>query len=273
MRARAQMRFTADGARLGLRLLIGLALGLSVFSCKAGAQVRTGAVQGDTSGVPKPIRWKPPIADEVVGHLLFTQLEDRTDVRENELRWEGEGWIGTDMSRLWIKSEGVFQDGSMRDGDHEVFYDRPIPRVRYFDAQAGVRADLDSRPRRFWSAIGIEGLAPHFFEFEPTLYFRDEGHVAGKVETSYDLRITQRLFAQPQLELNFYSRPDPARGLGTGLADLDTAIRLRYEIRRKLAPYIGFAYTDQYGSTAGYSRRWGEVVSNPRFVFGLRTWY
>ena len=273
MRARAQMRFTADGARLGLRLLIGLALGLSVFSCKAGAQVRTGAVQFDTSGVPKPLRWKAPIANEVVGHLLFTQLEARTDGRENELRWEGEGWIGTDVSRLWIKSEGVFQDGSMGDGDHEVLYDRPIPRVRYFDAQAGVRADLDSGPRRFWSAIGIEGIAPNFFEFEPTLYFRDEGHVAGKVETSYDLRITQRLVAQPQLELNFYSKPDPARGLGTGLADLDTAIRFRYEIQRKLAPYIGFAYTDQYGSTAGYSRRSGEAVANPRFVFGLRTWY
>jgi copper resistance protein B len=273
MTARAQTRFTDDGARLGFLLLIGMALGLSVLSCKATAQVRTGAVQSNTSGFSKPLRWKPPIADEVVGHLLFTQLEDRTDGRENELRWEGEGWIGTDMSRLWIKSEGVFQDGSMSDGDHEVLYDRPIPRLRYFDAQAGVRADLDSGPPRFWSAIGIEGLAPNFFELEPTLYFRDDGHVAGKVETSYDLRITQRLVAQPQLELNFYSKPDASRGLGTGLADLDTAIRFRYEIRRKLAPYVGFAYTDQYGSTAGYSRRSGEAVSNPRFVFGLRAWY
>jgi copper resistance protein B len=273
MTARLQMRFTAGSARIGLGLLIGMALGLGAFCCKAGAQVQAGAVQGDTSGVPKPLRWKPPIADEVVSHLLFTQLEDRTDGRDNELRWEGETWIGTDMNRLWIKSEGVFQDGSMSDGDHEVLYDRPIPRVRYFDAQAGVRADLDSGPHRFWSAIGIEGLAPNFFEFEPTVYFRDEGHIAGKVEASYDLRITQRLVAQPQLELNFYSKRDPARGLGTGLADLDTAIRLRYEIRRKLAPYVGFAYTDQYGSTAGYSRRAGEAVANPRFVFGLRTWY
>ena len=161
----------------------------------------------------------------------------------------------------------------MSDGDHELLYDRPIPRLRYFDFQVGIRADLDSGPNRTWGAVGIEGLAPNFFQLESTFYFRDAGHVAGKFASAYDFRITQRLVAQPQLEMNFYSRADPARRLGTGLTDLDTGLRLRYEIRRKLAPYIGFAYTNRFGSSAEYSRQAGESVFNPSFVFGLRVWY
>jgi copper resistance protein B len=222
---------------------------------------------------PKPTEWKPPVKDEVYVHVLFNQLEGRTSGSSNELRWDGEGWIGTDMNRLWIKSEGILEDGTMSDGDQELLYDRPIPRLRYFDAQIGIREDLDSGPNRTWGAVGIEGLGPNFFQLEPTFYFRDGGHVAGRISGAYDLKITQRLVAQPQLEMNFYSSPDPARGLGTGLTDLDTGLRLRYEFRRKLAPYIGFAYSNQFGATAAYSRRAGEPVSNPRFVFGVRVWY
>ena len=104
-------------------------------------------------------------------HLLFDQFEGRTNGPDNEFRWDGEGWIGTDMNKLWIKSEGFVEHGRMSDGDQEVLYDRPIPYLRYFDFQAGIRYDLDSDPGRTWGAIGIEGLAPYFFEFAPTFYF------------------------------------------------------------------------------------------------------
>jgi len=237
------------------------------------ANVQAQATSQDSPISPKSLQWKAPVNDEVVAHLVFNQLEGRTDGPGIELRWDGEAWIGKDMSRLWVKSEGVLEEGSMSDGDHEVLYDRPIPRMRYFDLQAGLRADLDSGPRRVWGAVGIEGLAPDFVQLETTLYFREEGHIAGKVAASYDLKLTQRLVAQPQVEMNGYSKPDPTRGIGTGLTDIDTAIRLRYEIRRKFAPYIGFAYTNQFGSTADESRRSGESVSHQRFVFGLRAWY
>jgi copper resistance protein B len=218
--------------------------------------------------------WEPPVMDnKVFAHVLFDQFEGRTNGPDNELRWDSEGWIGTDMNRLWLKSEGFFNNGVMTDGDHEALYDRPIPRLRYFDVQAGVRADLDSGPRRVWGAVGIEGLAPNFFQFEPTFYFRDAGHFAARLTGSYDLLITQRLVAQPEIELNFYSKSDPARGIGTGLSDLDAGVRLRYEIRRKLAPYIGFAYSGKFGETAAFSRQAGEPVAEPRFVFGIRLWY
>jgi copper resistance protein B len=206
-------------------------------------------------------------------HVLFDQLEGRTNGPDNEFRWDGQAWVGTDMNRLWLKSEGFLNAGGMSDGDHEALYDRPIPRMRYFDAQAGIRTDLDSGPKRVWGALGIEGLAPYFFQFEPTFYFRDGGHLAARVSGSYDLRLTQRLIAQPQLEMNFYSKEDPARGIGTGLSDIDTGIRLRYEFSRKLAPYVGFAYDGKYGGTATFARQSGESVANPRFVFGIRVWY
>ncbi len=182
-------------------------------------------------------------------HVLLNQFEGRTNGPDNELKWDGEGWIGTDTNRLWLKSEGFRNDGTVSDGEHEALYDRPIPHMRYFDAQVGVRADLDSGPTRTWAAVGIEGLAPYRFQFAPTLYIRGGG------------------------QLNFYSKDDPSRRIGSGLSNLDTGVRLRYEISRKFAPYIGFAYSGKYGDTAGYSRQAGETTSDHRLVLGLRLWF
>ena len=231
------------------------------------------AVQAQSNdGTPSP--WRPPVDDShVLNFLTFNQLEGRTSGPGTAFRWDGQGWLGTDFNKLWFKSEGRVVGGIMSDGDHELLYDRPIPRLRYLDWQAGVRTDLDSGPARVWGAIGMEGLAPYAFDIEPTFYFRDGGHVAGRLSGSYNLLITQRLILQPQIELNFYSNPDPARGLGTGLANLDSGMRLGYQISRKFAPYIGFTYTDNYGATAKFARQAGGISSCSRcFVFGIWVW-
>jgi copper resistance protein B len=218
--------------------------------------------------------WEPPVMDNpIMGHILFNQLEGRTNGPDNEFRWDGEGWIGTDMNKLWFKSEGFVENGKASDGITEALYDRPIPFLRYFDAQAGVRYDLDSNRGRTWGALGIEGLAPEFFDFEPTFYFSDGGRVAGRVNGSYDLLITNRLILQPQFELNFYSKSDPSRGIGSGLSELDTGLRMRYEITRKFAPYIGMAYAGKYGESADFTRDEGGIVNDVRFIFGIRVWY
>lgn len=216
----------------------------------------------------------PPVMDDgIFAHVLFDQLEGRTNGSNNELRWDGEGWLGTDENKLWLKSEG-FSDGTqVNEGDQEALYDRPIPRMRYFDGQVGVRADLDSGPARTWAALGIEGMAPYFFQVAPTLYIRDGGNVAGRLAGSFDVLFTQRLIAQPEAELNFYNKDDPARRIGAGFSDLDAGVRLRYEVSRKFAPYVGFAYNGKYGGTARYAKQVGDTTSDPRFVFGLRLWY
>jgi copper resistance protein B len=218
--------------------------------------------------------WEPPVMDNsIIGHIWFDQFEGRTNGPDNEFRWDGEGWIGTDMDKLWLKSEGFVEHGMMTDGDTEALYDRPIPGLRYFDAQAGVRYDLDSNPGRTWGAIGVEGMAPYFFDFEPTFYFSDRGRFAGRVQGSYDVMITQRLIVQPQFEINFYSKRDPSRGIGSGLSDLDSGLRIRYEISRKFAPYIGLGYTQTFGDSARFTRAENGIVRDPRLCFGVRLWY
>jgi copper resistance protein B len=223
--------------------------------------------------MPSPGMKDSMMENSVLAHARLDQFEGRSSGSESEFRWDGEGWIGTDMNKLWVKSEGFSDNSAVSDGDHEALYDRPIPRLRYFDAQVGARADLDSGPHRAWAALGIEGLAPGYFEIAPTLYIRDGGNVSGRVVASYDLLITQRWIAQPEAELNFYSKDDSGRRIGSGLSDLDAGLRMRYEFSRKFAPYIGFAYNGNYGNTASYLRAAGETTSDAQFVCGIRLWY
>jgi len=136
-----------------------------------------------------------------------------------------------------------------------------------------LRSDIDSRPTRNWGAFGIQGLAPYFFDLEVTGFVSGEGHLAGKLETSYDLLLTQRLILQPQIEVNIYSKADPARLVGAGFSDIDTGLRLRYELSRAFAPYLGVVYQGKFGQTANFARQAGESAGDVRFVFGVRTWF
>jgi copper resistance protein B len=247
---------------------------VGMIACLDAAAHAQSPQAGNPDATAPPAGSVAPVEDNMImGHVLFDQLEGRTNGTQNEFRWDGEGFIGTDMNKLWLKSEGFVENGIATDGDDEALYDRPIPYLRFFDLQAGVRYDLDSNPGRTWGAIGIEGMAPYFFQFAPTFYFSDRGHFAGRVTGSYDQLIMQRLIAQPQFEINFYSKEQPGRGVGSGLSDLDCGLRIRYEITRKVAPYIGIAYTQTFGEAAKFTREEGGIVNDPRFIFGLRVWY
>ena len=225
--------------------------------------------------VPTPASdWPKPVKDNrVLSFVTFDQLEGRTNGPNTSFRWDGEGWIGTDFNKFWFKSEGFVTNGVISDGDQEFLYARPIPRMRYFDWQAGARVDIDAGPKRAWFALGVQGLAPYFFNFAPTFYVRDGGHVAGRLEGYYDLYLTQRLILQPQVELNFYSQADHARGIGTGLSDLDGGVRLGYQFSRKFAPYIGYTYTGTFGQTAAFNRQDGQPTGEHRLVFGFWLWH
>jgi copper resistance protein B len=241
-----------------------LALGSFGFAIPVEAQMTMG---GPSAAAP----FGAPVDDEhVFYHLLFDQLEGRFG-RDSSFRWEGEGWAGTDMNRIVLKTEGTVSKGVMEEGDQELLYARPIS--TYFNLQGGLRYDLDSAPGRGWAAFGIEGLAPLFFHVSATGYVSDRGHLAAKLEGNYDLLLTQTLILQPQLEMNFYSKDDPARMIGDGLSDLDTGLRLRYEITRKLAPYIGVTYENKFGDTARFARLVGEPSSDMRFSAGVRIWF
>jgi copper resistance protein B len=214
-----------------------------------------------------------PVMDrEILAHLLFNELEGRFNGSNTEFRWEGQGWVGTDYDKLWMKSEGTLQgNGTVDDGQQQFLYSRAI--TTYFDLQGGLRSDIDSRPTRNWGALGIQGLAPYFFDLELTGYASNAGHLAAKLEASYDLLLTQRLILQPQIEVNLYSKADPVRMIGAGFSDIDTGLRLRYEIDRKFAPYIGVVYEGKFGQTASLAKRAGESTGDFRFAFGMRIWF
>jgi len=214
----------------------------------------------------------PPVMDRgIFAHAIFNQLEGRWNGGSTQFRWDGQGWAGTDYDKLWIKSEGTVSNGALDDGQHQFLYSRAIS--TYFDLQGGLRSDLDSRPTRNWAALGIQGLAPYFFDLELTGFVSGQGHLAAKLEASYDLLLTQRLILQPQVEVNVYSKSDPARLTGDGFSDIDTGLRLRYEFSRQFAPYIGVVYEGKFGQTANFARQAGESTGDVRFVFGVRAWF
>jgi copper resistance protein B len=241
-----------------------LAVFFAIFtSTPAAAQLQQDATN--------PAPFGAPVADKgTFMHAFLEEFEGRFGA-ENSFRWQGEAWWGTDSDRLWVKSEGETNGaGNVVDGQHEILYDRPI--TSFFDLQAGLRVDADSHTGRKWAALGVEGLAPLFLHVSATGYASDEGHFAAKLEGDYDLLLTQRLILQPQIETNFYAKSDPGRRLGSGLADLDTGLRLRYEFSRKFAPYVAATYEDSFGSTATFTRADGERTSELRFTAGIRMW-
>jgi copper resistance protein B len=205
-----------------------------------------------------------PIEDQnPFWHAELSQFEERLDAGNNGLRWDSEAWVGTDETRLWFKSEGYASAGQTHDGQDEALYDRPVS--TFFDLQAGVRYDLDSFAGRAWGAIGFEGLAPYELKIAATAYASEAGHYAMKITAAYEALLTQRLILEPQAELNGYSRPDRPMQVGSGWSQLDAGLRLRYEIRRKFAPYLGAVYS-RSAPASGISReQW-------RLAAGLRAW-
>jgi copper resistance protein B len=249
--------------------IVAIAAGFGTLTTAAAAQ--TLAHTEAPAPVPEFGAMQPVMDRGIFAHVIFNELEGRFSDANPEFRWEGQGWVGTDYDKLWIKSEGTVSNGALDDGQQQFLYSRAI--TTYFDLQGGLRSDLDSRPTRNCAALGIQGLAPYFFDLEVTGYVSSQGHLAAKLEASYDLLLTQRLILQPQVELNVYSKGDLARRVGAGFSDIDAGLRLRYEFSRKFAPYIGVAYEGKFGQTANFARQAGESTGDVRFVFGLRLWF
>jgi len=246
-------------------------LAATLFAFAAPAAAETPAANAEPALGMESGAMQPVMDQTIFAHAIFNQLEGRWNGSNPQFRWDGQGWIGTDYDKLWIKSEGTLTNGVSEDGQQQFLYSRAV--TTYFDLQGGLRSDLDSRPTRNWAAFGIQGLAPYFFDLEVTGFVSGEGHLAGKLEASYDLLLTQRLIMQPQIELNLYSKADPARLVGSGFSDIDTGLRLRYEFSRTFAPYLGVVYEGKFGQTANFARQAGESTGDVRFVFGIRTWF
>ncbi|MBT9470791.1 MAG: copper resistance protein B [Phenylobacterium sp.] len=185
--------------------------------------------------------------------------------------WVGEARYGGDINRFVLKSEG---EGSRRQGvdsaEVQGLYSHAIG--PYFDLQAGVRQDFKPHSRTY-ATVGFEGLAPYWFDVQGALFLSNKGELLGRLESTYDLRLTQRLILQPRAEVNLAAQDTPETRTGSGLSNAELGLRLRYEIRREFAPYIGVSYDRKFGRTADYARALGEDRAATSFVIGIRAWF
>jgi copper resistance protein B len=205
------------------------------------------------------------------GKVLFDQLEWRNAVEGNALAWNAEGWYGGDANKVWLRSEGARVAGPTISARADLLWDHTF--ARWWSVQAGGRQDIGAGPARTWAAIGVRGLMPYWFNSEATFYVGEQGRTAVRLKSEYDVLFTQRLILQPEGEANFYGKADAARLLGSGLSDLELGLRLRYEVRREFAPYIGVAWSRDFGGTADRVRESGRNPSDVQFVAGVRAWF
>lgn len=206
----------------------------------------------------------------VFSKVMVDALEYAAVRGQDAYHWEGEAWIGGDLNRAVFKTEGegVFS-GGVEHAEAQALYSRAIG--PYFDLQAGLRHDFD--PSRTYAALGVEGLAPYWFEVEAATFLSDNGDVLARASASYDQLITQRLVIQPKVEMNLAAQDVRASGIGAGLSDVEMGLRLRYEIRREFAPYVGVTYSRKVGATADMARAAGDGAGETAFMFGIRAWF
>lgn len=208
--------------------------------------------------------------------FLFLQAE-RLEYQSNEgnplLLWDGQGWYGGDLHKLWVKSEGEYlaDEGEFEEAEAQLLYSRAVS--PYFDAQIGARHDFEPQPVKTYATVGLQGLAPLWFEVDAAAFLSEDSDLSARIEAEYELLLTQRLILQPRTELNLALQDVEEIGIGSGLNSVEAGLRLRYEIDRQFAPYLGVSWKSLAAKTADLARDEGEETESFSFIVGLRAWY
>lgn len=207
--------------------------------------------------------------------LLYKVMIDKLELRDtdgpNPLVLDADAWIGYDLNKFWFKTELERVDGKTEEAEVQFLYSRAI--TPFWDFQAGWRHDIKPKPTRDYLALGFKGLSPYQFDLDAGLFIGESGQVNARLDAEYEYMLTQKLILSPELEVNLYSQDDAQTGIGSGLSDMELGLRLRYEIRREFAPYIGVNWTKKFGQTADFAKADGEDTSDVQFVAGIRIWF
>jgi len=209
--------------------------------------------------------------DPLLAMLKIDKLELHDNHDTTPWAWKADAWIGKDLNKVWLKTEGEVRDGETEEGEAQLLYSRAI--TPFWDLQLGMRHDFKPEPKRDWLALGVNGIAPYLFEVDAALFVGKQGRSAARLDTEYEYLFTQRLVLIPEMEANFYGKEDPALGIDRGLADLTLGLRLAYEIRREFAPYIGYTWTGLFGGTADYAEAAGNDNQSRAWVAGVKLWF
>ena len=189
---------------------------------------------------------KPAEGSEVF-HFIKTDLDFAIVDDDLAFTWEGDAWVGGDFNKGWFKFEGDIVGGMVEEAEIQALYSRNI--ARFFDLQVGIRHDF--RPNDFgqtsYAVIGLKGLAPYWFEVDVPFFFSEDGDISFRPEVEYEILLTQRLIAEIYFEGNFYFNSNPGKLIGRGLSEIDTGLKIRYEISREFAPYVDFNHIRSFG--------------------------
>lgn len=205
-----------------------------------------------------------------ISNVMANLLEYRAGSGADGYHWEGEAWFGGDLNRLVLKSEGEGDRHGVEAGEVQALYSRAVG--LYTDLQVGVRQDVEPKSRTY-ATVGFETLLPYWVQASGALFLSNKGDLLGRAEGAIDWRLTQRLVLQPRAELNFAAQDIAETATGSGLSEGELGLRLRYEVRREFAPYVGVSWGKRFGRTADYARAQGSDVSDTSFVVGLRAWF
>nr|WP_313423065.1 copper resistance protein B [Brevundimonas diminuta] len=205
--------------------------------------------------------------------VLIDSIEASFGDGADAYSWGAQGWTGGDINRFWWKTEGEGEiDGKLHEAEVQALYSRAI--APFWDVQAGVRQDF--RPDgddTTHLTVGVQGVAPYWFEMSAAAFLSTEGDLTARAEAEYDQRITQKWILQPAIEVALSASDIPELEIGSGLTSVTAGLRLRYEIRKEFAPYVGVEWTRSLGDTADYAKARGQDPEDTRFVVGIKAWF
>jgi copper resistance protein B len=229
--------------------------------------------EDDQAGPQKNFGLQPIHDNELFAVFKADRFEYQSREGEPVLLWDVAGWVGRDYNKLFLESEGTYSidDEEIAEAGVELLYGRTI--ASYWDLRAGIRHDFRPDPDRTFAALGVQGMAPYWFEVEATAYLSEDGDLSAGLEVEYDLLLSQRLILQPRLETGVAVQEVEEYGVGQGFTDIELGLRLRYEIRRQFAPYIGVSWSRKLGETADLAEDENGDIETTSFVAGVRFWF
>ena len=207
-----------------------------------------------------------------ISFIMADRLESQITTGEDSFIWDAQGWYGTDENKLWIKTEGEYGFGSndVEDAEIQALWSKPV--ARFWDVQTGIRYDTEPKGRTH-AVLGLQGLAPYWFEVDAAFFLSTQGDLTSRIEAEYDLILSKKMVLQPRLEVEMSAQDIAELGIGAGITNFDLGLRLRYEIKREFAPYIGVEWQKNVGETATFTRALGDDPDKLAFLVGVRAWY
>lgn len=209
--------------------------------------------------------------DPLTARFLLDKLEVRAADGPDPLVLDADAWIGYDLNKLRVRTEVERAGGATEEAELQLLYSRAV--TPFWDAYAGWRRDVEPEPERDFLALGVVGVAPYMIETDAALFIGESGQLGLRLDAEYEYLFSQKLVLSPEVEIDFYGEDDRETGTGSGLSQMEIGLRLYYEVRRELAPYIGVNWTRKFGDTADFARDEGEDTSDVQILAGLRAWF